>query len=187
MPVFIRIKQKMKWLFAIVANGLIFQIIYISLTFALLFICGLLTNKTWTAHTIQISESIQVSIWPIFIYLKIMEFSVLFLTFFLLFIWLKNVTASYLIVMATHALNIVPNALFSNNPTGLGTIARLQILEGSAGIPMSKAFTVLMLGFILLLVFISRSNKRFLIRRFIHDKRNRSKVMCPRHFLDKPS
>ncbi|MDM5292982.1 hypothetical protein QUF81_07195 [Peribacillus simplex] len=161
LPVFIRIKQKMKWLFAIVANGLIFQIIYISLTFALLFICGLLTNKTWTAHTIQISESIQVSIWPIFIYLKIMEFSVLFLTFFLLFIWLKNVTASYLIVMATHALNIVPNALFSNNPTGLGTIARLQILEGSAGIPMSKAFTVLMLGFILLLVFISRSYKRF--------------------------
>jgi hypothetical protein len=160
LPVFIRIKQKKKWLIAMVSNGLIFQTIYISLTFAVLFICGILTNKAWTANTIQISESTQ-SIWPIFIFLKIMEFSVLFLTFFLLFIWIKNVTAAFLIVMASHGFNLLSIALLSYNPTGLVTIARLQILEGSTGIPLNQAFSVLILGFILLLVFISRSYKRF--------------------------
>ncbi|WP_332699096.1 hypothetical protein [Halalkalibacter lacteus] len=161
LPVFMRIKQKKKWLFAIVLNGLIFHIIYIILTFAFLFIFYYLSNKTWIAHTIQISENIQMSIWPIFICLKILEFSALFFMFFLLFIWLKNVTASYLIVMAMHALNIVPNMLLSYNPAGLATIARLEILEGSTGIPLSGAFTVLILGFSLLLIFISRSYKRF--------------------------
>lgn len=161
LPVFIRIKQKKKWLFAILSNGLIFHIVYIGLTFALLFLCGLLTDKTWIAHTIQIPENIQMSIWPIFICLKIMEGSVLFFTFFLLFTWLKNVTSAYLIVMATHALSIGSHALLSYNPAGLVTIARLQILENSTGIPLNQAFTVLTLGFILQLVFIIRSYKRF--------------------------
>ncbi|KMY41500.1 hypothetical protein [Peribacillus loiseleuriae] len=161
LPVFIRIRQKKKWLIAIVSNGLIFHIIYIGLSFTLLFICGLLTKKTWIAHTIQISENIQMSIWPIFICLKVMELSVLFFTFFLLYIWLKNVTAAYLIVIAAHALILVLTVLFSYNPAGLVTIANLQIFEGSTGVPLNKAFTVLMLGSILLLGSISRSYKRF--------------------------
>lgn len=161
LPIFIRIKQKKKWLFAIVSNGLIIQIIYIALTFVLLFICALLTNKAWLTHTIPISESIHTSIWFVFIFLKIIELSILFLMFFLIFIWLKNVTATYLIVMAMHALNIVPSALLSYNAAGLITMARLQILEGSIGISLSKAFAVLLFGSILLLVVISRSYKRF--------------------------
>lgn len=160
LPIFIRTKKKKKWLFAIVSNGFIFQVIYIILTFSFLFIFGLLTNKTWMAQSNQISENIQMSIWPIFICLKILEFSVLFLIFFLLFIRIKNVTAAYLIVMAMHAINLIPNGLLSYNPAGLATIARLDLHDGTTGIPLNIAFMILTIGFILLLSLIGGSYKR---------------------------
>lgn len=129
--------------------------------FAFLFILGVLTDKSWVAHTIHISEKIQCTIWPIFLCLKIIEFSVLFLLFFCLFIWLKHVTAAYLIVMSIHALNFIPSEIFSFNPASLVTIARLQIVDGSAGLSFMQAFIVLFIALFLLLGVVSRSYKRY--------------------------
>lgn len=161
LQVYIRIRRKKTWLYSIISNGILFHVIYICLTFAYLFILGLLTEKSWVPHTIQISENIHYNIWTVFLCLKIMEFSVLFLIFFFLFIWMKNVTVAYLIVMLMHVLNFIPNVMFSYSPAGLVTIARLQILDGSTGIPLMQAFMVLLIAFILLLGLISRSYKRY--------------------------
>lgn len=161
MHVYIRSKKKKTWLYSIISNGLIFHIIYISLTFVFLFIVGILTDKSWITHTIQISENIHYNIWPVFLCLKIMEFGVLFLVFFLLFIWTKNVTVAYLVVMTMHGLTLIPTLLFSYNPAGLVTFAKLQVLDGSLGISLTQAFMVLMIEFILLLCLVIGSYKRY--------------------------
>ncbi len=161
MHVYIRIRRKKTWLYSIISNGLLLHIIYTCLTFALLFTIGLLTDKSWVTHTIQISENIQYNIWLILICLKILELSVLFLMFFLLFIWMKNVTVAYLVVMSLHGFTLIPFLLSSYNPAGLVTIAKLQVLDGSLGISLTQAFMILMIEFILLLGLISRSYKRY--------------------------
>lgn len=161
MHVYIRTRKKKTWLSSIISNGLIFHIIYFSLSFVLLFIMGVLTDKSWFTHTIQISENLQYDVWLIFICLKILEFSVLFLIFILLFILLKNVTVAYLIVMSMHGFSLIPVIFSSYNPAGLVTVARLQVLDGSIGITLTQALVILIVEFILLLVLVSLSYKRY--------------------------
>lgn len=159
--VFIRIKKKRNWVLAVVSNGILWSILYTCLTFGFLILLSVLTNKSWTSHTIQTIESLQLFDWLMFFFLKILEFSLLFLLFFLLFICLKNVTVSYLIVMAMHAMNLLSFQIFRYNPAGIGTIARLKILEASNGIPLNHALLLLSIGVILLLSLIRGSYKRY--------------------------
>ncbi|MCJ8010944.1 hypothetical protein MUG84_04190 [Paenibacillus sp. KQZ6P-2] len=161
LSVFIRIKHKKKWPAAVILNGIGIHAVYTALTFGFLIMWSLLMNKSWTAGTLPVPDTMGAGMWPVFALLKMMEFSLLFLALFLLFLWLKNITAAYLLVMGAHALNLIAGPALAYNPAGLVTVSRLLLLEGQTVSSLIQVFTVLVMGLILLLFLVRRSYPRF--------------------------
>lgn len=163
--VYVRSKRKRNWFLAFISNGLLYQLIYVMITIILLLIMGLLFGKTWT----ESAAHIELGLWASLFGAKVLELSIMFLLFFLLFIWLRNVTAAYLIVMATHAVNICSVSWLAYNPAGLVSFARLQILAESTGIPVHIATWILIGSFTFLVIINGYSYKQFFERRRFND------------------
>lgn len=96
--------------------------------------------------------------------LKYLELLVLYFGFLLLFFKSRNVTASFLIVLSTHSLLLLPVQILLYFPIGLGTVARIAFMEGSDGIPFVQAAAILTGSIIILYVLCQTSYKRFLLK-----------------------
>lgn len=158
---FIRVRHKFDWFKAILGNGLLFLMMYVIVTVIVIFLIGMGSGRVWNGLTYPIEHTLS-DHWILqLISLKLLDLIVQLLGFLCLFFLTKNVTLSFLAILATNALILLPFEEVLYFPIGLGSVARLNILEGTMGIPIVLAFWILILCIVFLYIASNAMYKRF--------------------------
>lgn len=121
----IRLRSKQNWAKVVLRIATVFIAIYIGLIVGIGFIFVLMQG-------LPIDEVFglvgRASI------LKFLDISYQLLFFILLFIWKRNVTVSFLIVLGTNAVSLLPMSWVIYFPTGLSSLARNSEVIGNDGV-----------------------------------------------------
>ena len=161
LTVLVRSKRKVNWLIAQLGNGLLFLTFYALITVLLIILVGLVSGQNWGGLTYPLVNSHSDYWISKLVLLKSAELFFHYLAFLLLYLWTKSTTTSFLLVLSTHSLILLPFESVLFFPTGLGTVARLDILEGTTGMSIVQAATILGISVLFLFLIISSSYRRF--------------------------
>lgn len=161
LPIFVRMQHKFNWFKVIVGNSFLLVTVYVLMTGLLIIVFGTLSGQSWGGISFAGKGTISEDWIFQLILLKIGEFSLQYLGFLVLFLVTKNVTLSYLLVLATHSLSVLSFHSLLYFPIGLSTVARLDLLEESIGIPVFQAAVILIGGIFFLYSVSYASYKRF--------------------------
>lgn len=131
----IRLKRKQNWTTSILRIAMAFIAMYIGIFAGIGLILVMMKGLSIAGMTQLILE---MSI------LKFLDIYVQFLVFLLLYIWKRNVTIAFLIVLGTNILSILPMKAVIFFPTGISSMARSNYMLGEDG--MSFMMAALILG-----------------------------------------
>lgn len=159
LPIFVRIQHKFNWFKVIVGNSLLLVTVYALMTGLLIVFLGMLSGQNWDGSSFAGKGAISADWIFELILLKIGDFSLQYLGFLVLFLVTKNVTLSFLLVLVTHSLSVMPFHSLLYFPIGLSTVARLDMLEKSIGIPVFQA-AIILIGSIFFLYSVSYASYR---------------------------
>lgn len=130
----IRLKYKQNWTQAILRIATSFIVMYMLLMVGIGLLLGLMKGLPMDGMTRFVLE---VSI------LKFLDIYFQLLLFILLFIWKKNVTLAFLIVLGTNIMSVLPMTWVIYFPTGLSSMARSSRILGEEGVPFVVAALIL--------------------------------------------
>lgn len=131
----IRIKHKRKWTRAIVQIAVAFIALYIALMIGIgVVLCGMkgLPMDRSLVFLVQLSA------------LKLLDILFQFFVFLMLFIWKRNVTMAFLVVLGSNVMSILPMAWVIYFPTGLSSVARSSLILGEEGVPFQMGMLILL-------------------------------------------
>lgn len=156
-----RAKKKKTILSSILLTGFLFHVVYVVLSYILLFIVGVASNKSVVGNTVLLSQGITSNDFLAFGLWKIGEFTVLFLLLFFVFLRTKNVTIAFLSILVLHVVNLLPSTIFLYNPVGFVSIARLGWRESVTTFSWLEVSLFLFIVIGLLFVLVNYSYKRY--------------------------
>ncbi|MFD1929075.1 hypothetical protein ACFSFY_13615 [Sporosarcina siberiensis] len=164
LTLWVRIQYKSNWFRAVLGNSLLFLTCYLLLTLFIIILLGMLNNQGWNDVT-QLMNPASPENWMFKLFaLKFLEFCVYYFGFLFLFLKTRNVTIAFLIVFASHLLLLIPLQFLHYFPIGLGTLARVNLIVGSNGIPFIHAIAILTGCTLILYSLCYASYKRFLLK-----------------------
>lgn len=131
----IRLKRKRNWATSILRIAMAFIAMYIGIFVGIGLILIMMKGLSM-ARMPQLLLEMSI--------LKFLDIYVQFLFFLLLYIWKRNVTIAFLIVLGTNILSILPIKAVIFFPTGLSSMARSSYMLGEDGV--SFMMSVLILG-----------------------------------------
>lgn len=130
----IRMKHKRNWTLAILQIAVAFITLYVVLMIGVGIVICMIVNLPIDGLTVFL---IQLSL------LKFLDVLFQFLLFFMLFIWKRNVTMAFLIVLASNAISLLPMMWVIYFPTGLSSMARNTLILGQKGITFQIGMLIL--------------------------------------------
>lgn len=130
----IRMKYKQNWTRAIFRIGVSFIAMYVTLMVVFGIVLAMMKGLPMDGF---IGFVLEVST------LKFLDITFQLLLFLLLFIWKRNVTMAFLIVLGSNAIILFPVAWVIYLPTGLSSMARSSLILGEEGLPFKIGALIL--------------------------------------------
>jgi len=130
----IRMKHKRNWTRAILQIAVAFITLYVALMIGVGIVLCMMNDLPGNGLTVFL---IQLSL------LKFLDLLFQFLLFFMLFIWKRNVTMAFLIVLASNAISLLPMTWVIYFPTGLSSMARNTLILGQEGVTFQMGLVIL--------------------------------------------